>query len=157
MRLSRLFFPFFYYCPLVSFIAFHLLLAQKESVTPISAMHASGWQVKFLPHIPRSLSYSEQHPRRSNQLHPPILPSLSLIVSTTPSKDDSLVAKAPGLGALARDGSDDSCAVPGALDQMIALLVAGRGWGVRVLHEGDGVGALVLDLAGAKGVWWGRG
>jgi hypothetical protein len=73
------------------------------------------------------------------------------------AKDESLVAKAPGLGALARDGSDDSSAVPGTLDQVVSLLVAGAGGGGRVLRKGDGVGALVLDLAGAKGVWWGRG
>ena len=39
---------------------------------------------------------------------------------------------------------------------MVALLVAGADGRVRVLHEGDGVGTLVVDLAGAERVWWGE-
>ena len=40
---------------------------------------------------------------------------------------------------------------------MVALLVTRAGGRQGVLREGDGIGALVLDLAGAEGVWSEKG
>ena len=39
-------------------------------------------------------------------------------------------------------------AIPEALDQVVTLPVAWAGETIHVLREGDGVGALALDLAG---------